>query len=323
MQIDSVLELKQAVRALAADSGIAGEFLNLFGGLDVSVGVGMTEKENDFRLALRLRHGTPRHLTFGFRVRKMARGEVDIRVTGPVHAIGGCPGGPPKTFPLGIGASIGHHTIRGGTVGFFARRRSDGAVGVVSNNHILAAEDRGREGDPVLHPSVCDGGRAEDVRAVLVDSGPQYPRLSGGGLKRSDCAFARLTTTDFDPRTLEGGGTLQRTIAVPRNRMRVSKIGRSTRRTSGQVIAFDFDKLQVRNYHFGTVSFQDQIEIEGLTNRTFSDPGDSGSLVFDALNRPVGLLFAETAVGGRNGKGLHYATPMQTVLNELQVDIIT
>ena len=69
--------------------------------------------------------------------------------------------------------------------------------------------------------------------------------------------------------------------------------------------------------------FDNQIEIEGAGNKAFSDSGDSGSLIVDAQQRAVGLLFAGGDVGGSNGKGLTYANPIGAVLDKLKVDLYT
>ncbi|MGH6611815.1 MAG: hypothetical protein ACRECQ_16345, partial [Burkholderiaceae bacterium] len=65
-----------------------------------------------------------------------------------------------------------------------------------------------------------------------------------------------------------------------------------------------------------------QIEIEGLGDTGFSDGGDSGALIVDANGLAVGLLFAGSESGGRNGKGVTFANPIGTVLEKLKVELI-
>ena len=331
MRLESVEELKIMARAHASELGLeqvtlggpaaATDLESAMRGLSVSLGVAVTPRANDYLLALRLRANTRRHRAFEEEVRKIAKNEVDVRYTGPVRAIGGCPGGPAVLVPLAIGASIGHEDVAGGTVGFFARRRSDGRVGLVSNNHVIANEDLGRRGDRILHPSVCDG-RDGSSRIVARLTG-NYPRL-GTRFRNVDCAFALLENgVPFDASLLDDGSRLRRETAGATDNMPVFKIGRTTRRTAGRIRAFNFDRVEVKRYRFGfPVVFRGQIEIESATNQTFSDPGDSGSIVFDSANRPVGLLFAETAAGGAGNLGLQYANPIDAVLNELRVDIL-
>jgi hypothetical protein len=318
MELDSVYELREKVRQRANRFGFS-----LLGPLlDVSIGVALTkDSPGQFRLALRLRSSGLLHWRFRTIVEGMAKGEIDVATTGPVRVIGGCPAHAPRNrAPLGIGASIGNAGGSGGTVGFFAKRRSDQRIGVVSNNHVIALEDQAADDSEVIHPSRCDGGDSSNLVARLDGS---YPSLGGGGVKRVDCAFAALEPgVRANRSSLRSRGTLRSTTALARNSDRVFKIGRTTGERSGRVRAFDFDNVVVRNFHFGDVTFENQIEIESASRRRdFSDAGDSGSLIFNEDQAPVGLLFAETSIDGTNDLGLHYANPIDAVLEALQVDI--
>ena len=73
-------------------------------------------------------------------------------------------------------------------------------AGIVSNNHVLALCDRGRENDEIVHPGARDHGvRPDNVVAYLAHG---YPRLDV--LKPLvDCAFARLRDgIPYDPEKL-------------------------------------------------------------------------------------------------------------------------
>ena len=63
------------------------------------------------------------------------------------------------------------------------------------------------------------------------------------------------------------------------------------------------------------------IEIEGAGNKSFSDAGDSGSLIVDDEMLAAALLFAGGDHGGSNGKGLTYANPIAAVLKSLKVKL--
>ena len=60
----------------------------------------------------------------------------------------------------------------------------------------------------------------------------------------------------------------------------VHKVGRTTGVRHGRVTAFELDGVAVE-YDIGVLTFDDQIEIEGSGTRSFSDAGDSGSLIVD------------------------------------------
>lgn len=74
--------------------------------------------------------------------------------------------------------------------------------------------------------------------------------------------------------------------------------------------------------HRWVLRFENQIEIEGEGRKAFSAGGDSGSLIVDSGCLAVAQLFAGTDEGGSNGKGLTYATAIETVLDTLELDLL-
>ena len=102
----------------------------------------------------------------------------------------------------------------------------------------------------------------------------------------------------------------------------VYKVGRTTGATKGRVTAFDLDNVVV-NYDVGNLRFDGQIEIEGVGSASFSDGGDSGSLIVSSRMQAVALLFAGSDTGGRNGVGLTYANPIHRVLEELSATLLS
>src|SRR3989442_4590563 len=137
-----------------------------------------------------------------------------------------------RTRPAPGGVSIGHVQITAGTLGVLARR--NGRPVILSNNHVLANQNAGRVGDPILQPGSADGGRLQDTIARLVDfvpiqfqerePGPIAPflarlfwpllRAAGWGLKRLpsgqsnlvDAAVAQPLQTRVRPPGIPGLG---------------------------------------------------------------------------------------------------------------------
>ena len=61
------------------------------------------------------------------------------------------------------------------------RSREDGSVLMLSNNHVLANENKGKRGDPILQPGNIDGGADMDkvgelLRFVRAQTGKGEPR---------------------------------------------------------------------------------------------------------------------------------------------------
>ena len=99
--------------------------------------------------------------------------------------------------------------------------------------------------------------------------------------------------------------------------MQVTKHGRTTGRTYGEVVDVSFDGY----VNYGTLTqpllawFENQIGIQDNTT-SFSEPGDSGALIVTRQNlHPVGLLFA-----GDSNQTL--ANPIDFVLNFFGATIV-
>ena len=238
-----------------------------------------------------------------------------------------------RVRPAPGGVSVGHARVTAGTLGVLARRVRGGPV-ILSNNHILANENDARPGDFVLQPAPADGGTEADAIAELLDFvpitfsesepgplgrlaerilGPLLTAL-GLGLKRLptgrtnlvDAAVAEpLDAGSVDPEVLGIGrvaGTVEAEIGMP-----IRKSGRTTGVTSGKVTGLD-GVVQV-DYRGKSAVFR-----QVLVTDMLSKGGDSGSLVVDAENRAVGLLFAGSAV-------TTLLNPIGAVLHQLDLDL--
>lgn len=273
----------------------------------IAIGIAPTSVTGDYRIAVRPRFA--RDLA-GVReyLDDVTLGELDIRVTGSIVPAG-------TSVPLGasISRAAGGRT---GSLGFFARRNRDGVIGFVSNNHILAAEDGGKDGDEIVHPGRADRRRALPRAIGHLDG--TYPRLKIPRDVPVDCAFAVLVEgIECDPHE-----PLRPHTRMAIGDLAVTKVGRSTGRTHGRITAFALDRCRV-DYRFGEVVFRSQIEIDSVSREPFSNPGDSGSLIVDEDRAPVGLLYSCSAAGGKFNCGLTYANPVGAVLDALGISILT
>lgn len=335
MKLDSVRNLKASVQAsvvaplsmatmrhpsIALSAQPIG---NLFGPRR-AVALGITRKSaNDFQLAVRVQRPELVDSPQVAAIIKRAKGEADVRYIGRLGkratTSAAVPWNRKNARPLRIGVSIGHFKITAGTLGCFVTRRSDGALLVLSNNHVLANENDAKIGDAILQRGAFDGGtRPKDVVGKLA----RFVKLKTSGANLVDCAVASITKgIAANLSSIKGVGTLvgQGPEFLDEG-TEVVKLGRTTGVTHGRVTAFELDNVVV-GYDIGNISFNDQIEIEGAGDKAFSAGGDSGSLIVDADGRGVALLFAGGDHGGSNGKGLTYANPLETVLDALKVDL--
>lgn len=289
----------------------------------ISMGVAFTDQPGDYALAVRIREKSDVvriEALLRETLTPIVQNALDIRYTGPAFALQHMLDmvSPPLVNPISIGDSISHEQAFGGTLGFFATDRSDGYPGIVSANHVIAEADAAKVGDFIVRPATGKTGSTKI--AELVRSVP----LHGGGLKLVDAAFARLTTANFDSKTLPNGAVLKGKASVQESPA-VQKVGEKSHLTSGRVISFDYDTLRVLGYSSSllVVSFENQIEIESDDpQHDFALDGDSGSLVYNDQFHGIGLLFSRCVAGGKYKNGLAYASPIDYVLDLLQVNLL-
>ncbi len=316
----------------------------------VAVGIAPhPNKKGDFRVAIRVQRAALLNSPEVLDMVARAPNEVDLRMIGRVVKRSAPKGNPDdeeshgrartaalraasllwhqaSCRPLMIGASIGHHKVTAGTLGCFVReRRGEKRVLVLSNNHVLANEGLCARGDAILQPGYYDGGRstADDVGTL-----ESWIKLKPRTANTCDAALATIQDgVRCDYQKLRGIDGKDRAVAglAPQEDLEegtiVHKVGRTTGATTGRVTAFEMENVVV-NYGIGNLRFDGQIEIEGALTETFSDGGDSGSLIVDESYRAAALLFAGTDLGGANGRGLTYAHPLSSVLTNLKVDLL-
>lgn len=315
------------------------------------------QRDGSFGLAVRYRLGVPTARMVARRVAEQAGPVADVRRTGRITPLGPVGPRPPvitaqaagetgRVRPLRPGVSIAHVTVTAGTLGAFVL--VDGAVCALSNYHVLVGSPSSQVGDHVLQPGPYDGGRdPQDKVGELAGFAP----LSRGGRFVVDAAYARLDDPHVDPTYPAGSVT---TTAAPVGAWEVEKIGRTTGVTRGRITAIELDDVVIGyGDDLGELTFDDQIEVEGLGVAPFSRGGDSGSLVYrvgglevpgpgaspdvdgsgspaddcepDAESDPnpaVGLLFAGSETGGENGQGLTYLNPIGRVLDALGARLV-
>jgi hypothetical protein len=330
MQLDSARELKAALQEsvivpmatsfLVRSAGLRAQPISGLSDTPPTMALGVVPKGNqDFWIAVRVQKRGLENSPQVESIKKKAPREVDVRYIGEVTKRAALPWYQKMARPLRIGGSIGHFSITAGTLGCFVRGRDDGSVLILSNNHVLANENKAKKGDDILQPAVFDGGQESEHK---VGELLRFVRLKKAGTNFVDGAVASIGgTIKFNHRTLTGLGKLAGLgDPVLAEDDTVGKVGRTTGTTKGRVTAFELDNVVV-GYGLGYIKFDDQIEIEGADSDPFSQGGDSGSLIVDAGHRAVALLFAGGDQGGSNGQGMTYANPIRAVLDALKVDL--
>jgi hypothetical protein len=192
--------------------------------------------------------------------------------------------------PAQPGCSVGfrdpnNQFVMAGTFGALVKDR-DG-IYVLSNNHVLADENRLPMGAAIFQPGLLDSGNpSTDQIAALT----KFVTLQAQQPNTVDCAIAKATTQNLVSKDILYIGAPQGvgTAAID---MSVHKFGRTTGYTVGQITSIDTDVTV--QYDLGKVTFTGQMIIVGNTGQSFSNAGDSGSLILQrGTNDAIGLLFA-------------------------------
>ncbi len=294
MRLEAVRELKRTL--LTRPTGAAAEDAARAG---VALGVHPAE-EGGFRLAVRVQHRGADPAPFV----QAAAGEADVRIVGEVRAFERTA----RVRPLQLGVSIAEVDVTAGTLGCFVT--VGGEPRILSNNHVLADEDRARPGAAIVQPGPADGGRDPADRVGALD---RAIALRDDAANSVDAAIATVEV-EMQAGAVAGLGTLTGRTLAPADAGRVAKLGRTTGLTRGTVTAFELDGLTV-SYDRGTLSFDDQIEVHADSG-PFSQGGDSGSLIVAETELDaVALLFAG------NEEGVTYANPIGAVLDALGATI--
>ena len=167
----------------------------------------------------------------------------------------------------------------------------NGALAILSNNHVLAETETGiaPAGVPVVQPGLRDSACKPTGTMVADFAGDLVPFATSN--VDAAIAFAREGAVDPQGDILDIGVPCA-TPRAPEIGLPVAKSGRTTGLTFGTVT-----RLNVTVSFFlpdgGTVIKTNQIQI-GSGSPEFVKQGDSGSLVVtaDASHQPVGLLWA-------------------------------
>jgi hypothetical protein len=204
-----------------------------------------------------------------------------------------------------------------GTLGCFVLL-ADGSHAILSNNHVLAGENRGLKGkDRILQPGNLTFTAAQHVATltdfIALSPSPNNARPARGNVvfNAVDAAVARLEqgmafTQTYLPARQQPA---PQGLGTPMVGDKVFKIGRTTGLTNGTLTAVSTVVGPIA-YDPGNCWFNQQFEIVGDNGTMFSDHGDSGSAIVSTTGQVLGLLYA--------GNGTQtYACPIQTVLAAL------
>jgi hypothetical protein len=245
---------------------------------------------------------------------------VNVHHAGLIHALALTH----RERPSPCGISVGHYKITAGTQGVLARGLTQDRqrrLLMLSNNHVLANENDCQAGDAIHQPGPLDLSPPTDDTLVGVLERWVSLDFSSPGTNYVDCATAWCWPDRVRKDFIRANAGLWSYFNVgsapleAQSDMRVGKTGRTTQLTSGRIV--DVNASLTVAYGGGkSANFRDQITIVGDSGNSFSQGGDSGSLIWtwNEARAPVGLLFA----GGRD---YTFANKIGHVLEALEIEL--
>ena len=209
------------------------------------------------------------------------------------------------------GSSIGQYPlVTAGTLGCILYR--GGKQVILSNNHVLAAENKAALGDAIVQPGRVDGGQpGSDTIATLLDFVPIS--FKPEETNDVDAAVASPVSSKGVSAFIFEVGTLKGIASVTLGDV-VTKSGRTTGLTKGKVVAIDLE-IYV-GYSAGSARYVNQVEISQLPEYPkMADGGDSGSALVTEEGKLCGLIFAAD-----KATGIAFANRIEPILSRLRLE---
>lgn len=252
----------------------------------------------------------------------------------------------------GISGANTNLTGQSGTIGYFCTRKSKlprrKEIHLLSNSHVFAdlRKPRVDDSDLIMQPSPGEPGSNRPIGTLVNFSALKFDDISEPN--QVDAAIARLWGPERHDAMIPLIGAVKgyvekRDITLGET---VRKFGRTTGYTEGRVFSIYLD-IWIRYDRTGqSAFFQNQFLIEPAIPEStkFVSKGDSGSLVVDASQHAIGLIFAGTSDAAKKAlapanaestpaidptadkperiEGYGLANPISEVLARLKIDLL-
>ena len=349
MEKASVLDLKKQILESLTGRGSSSQTESLtIPPVQSRLAVGYSQRaDGEYQLELRVQSGKGAAYRKAKAFREQAKKEANIEIIPRVYI-------PPQSDitdkaqpqfvrnvrPLHMGLSIGHEDGGAGTLGAFVSDAQDRPC-ILSNNHVLALMNQARNGNPIYQPGnpdqwpltnedeiarlsrfiiiVKSKRNLVDAALAVIGKDPD-----GNDIEHKSNRIPRGFGYPMEGQMISEADTPESVLELLKKDTRVCKIGRTTGYTEGTIGAVALDNVPVRT-SIGIVVFDDVIQVNWESNnKSFSEPGDSGSLVFTQKERTaIGLHFAggERRVEGKELK-VSYSCNISHVLKTLDASLL-
>jgi len=243
----------------------------------------------------------------------------------------------------GISGANTNLTGQSGTIGYFCTRKSKfrrpKEIHLLSNSHVFADLQKARvdDGDLIMQPSPGERGSNRPIGTLV-----NFSALTFGGEvtepNHIDAAIAKLWAPQQHEALLPFIGAVKGYVAKKDIKIGepARKCGRTTGYTEGRIFSIYLDIWVRYDRTRQSAFFQNQLLVEPASPafQEFVAKGDSGSLLVDAEQHAIGLIFGgmsdasaitppppnTNAVQRVSGYGV--ANPISDVLERLKIELL-
>lgn len=331
---DANREMPPIVRALIGENSYCRPQVS-----DRQISWGITRRDNKLKVALLVEKPDSHAASVADSIEAAYQGSV-IRFTAarahsspPQHRV------PRIEWSLAPGSSIAHKEGFPGSIGCLVRSLDEGDdwPGLVSASHVLSKSNRAKSGDAILVPGHPDGPRINtnqcgSLARFLLLADYDQEALESNYLCCTDAALVKFERQKHCRHTLPDA-TYVPNPKVPDKLMpvceviggdvvaerlgeRVYKIGRTTGLTEGvlELVGVQRQIILINSKEYVYTNVLGVRPVPGSVT-PFSQPGDSGSLVYTHDGKGIGLV-----IGGN--EDISWLSPLDACLSELNVKLL-
>jgi hypothetical protein len=293
---------------------------------------GIGRRDGSFTMALLVEKEDSWALNKARELKEEEKTHVEVTVVGQAHS-----SRPEKVAEverearLRPGLSISHFSGFAGSLGCLVSR--DDYLGVLGASHVLGMNNTASEGDPILHPGNPDGPAvAENKLGTLVSYRLlvhyQSTLAKVTIANTADAALVRILDEDRCPtvnwvpnpkdpeeRRISIKGIVSAEQLFEHLGAPMYKLGRTSGFTRGTLEYSNVQRYPIRLPDGKVYIYEDIACIKTTEGSSFSEPGDSGSLVYTEEGLGIGLV-----IGGSNQ--YTFVSPLSACLREMKAQLL-
>lgn len=225
------------------------------------------------------------------------------------------------------GISIGHFRGYAGTLSGFVQ--VSGEARIIGSSHVLSMINTGEKGEDIIHPGWPDGARVFKNRIGTLEDYTYlvHHQQKEDPLNSEDIAVVKPVNPDSIPsrnlvinpkdqkRKIKLKGCIPSDSLFERIGEPVYKDGRTSGFTAGTLEVTNIAQFSVELPNGRVYIFTNVAAVKSGSRRSFSGPGDSGSIVYTGDGQAIGLILGASSTHS-------IVIPLSTCLKAIDAELI-